>query len=135
MYMYMVEWKSLNLTCHCPGSLRSTVLNLADNQQALMMRFEMSPRGKKKPKAYFALLIYIAGYAKFGCHPMSYHCLIPYKIILLKRGWIGLLICCYIYCNQISYIKRQNSAFLTWKLFVNHFYPGYLTGQLFLLHC
>lgn len=64
MYINKLEEKSLNLTHHFPGSLRNTALNLADNQQALMMRLDVSPKGKKNHKAYFTVLIYIAIYAK-----------------------------------------------------------------------
>lgn len=92
MYINKLEEKSLNLTHHFPGSLRNTALNLADNQQALMMRLDMSPKGKKNPttKADFTVLIYIATYAKPDLAAISATvsccCLISYQIILFKRG-------------------------------------------------
>jgi len=53
MYIKTLEEKSLNLTRHFPGSLRNTALNLADNQQSLTMRLDMSPRGKKKQSLFY----------------------------------------------------------------------------------
>lgn len=83
------SWKSLNLTRHFRGSSRNTALNLADNQQALMMRLEMSPKGKEKqPKAYFTVLIYTVMYAKPRLASVRTPCLaavwLPIKAFYLR---------------------------------------------------
>lgn len=85
------SWKSLNLTRHFPGSLKNTALNLADNQQALMIRLDMSPKGKEKQsKAYFTVLIYIVMYAKPSLASVRTRCLaavwLPIKSFYLRRA-------------------------------------------------
>lgn len=56
---------------------------------------------------------------------MSCYCLISYQIILFKRGWIGLLICCYmhIYCNQTFFKKNKSKTTPHLLVFCEPFLP------------
>lgn len=49
---------------------------------------------------------------------MSCHCFISYEIFLFKRGWINLLICCYVHICYCQTCFKRNKSKMTPHLLV-----------------